>query len=331
MAAIVHHGLQSCLESQIVESRTLRLKFSSSKLNSSQPIELAYKSCFWDSNSNKNDLHQDNHISTSTPNNGGSSFFQTLSNNVSLGSKETLDKESTYVHPLVTRSSMSLNQRSLELCTENLGNETGTDITENCIDSFSSLDSKGGKFSTREQMKSHQVLGAKKGNNNQNFPPPLTTIRGSESLRVRPHREDGRLIMQAVKVPPSVTCFQADRSHGRLRLSLVEYCAPIFDYEEADIEENEGTNEGYEKEFKIDMNEQRHIVEKVDEEEEEAEETFEDGDKNGVCEGEEIKGDTLNVGAKIEMEKYERLSRCKEGEHDNNVLLNWEALSVATS
>ncbi|KAJ7954922.1 Fantastic four-like protein [Quillaja saponaria] len=222
--------------------------------------------------------------------------------------------------PLMKRSSMLLSERSLELCTENLGNETGTDITEDSIDSFSSLDSKGGNFLTSKQPKPHQVLEAKKSNS-KNFPPPLTTMRGSESLQVRPLREDGRLIMQAVKVPQSITCFQAERSHGRLRLSLVEDCSPLFDYEEADIEDNEGC----EKEFDVDMKEQRK------EAGEEEEENFQDERKNEVYEVEEINDNTLNVGAEIGIEKYERLSRCKEGEHENNGLLNWEPLWVATS
>ncbi|XP_058739441.1 protein FANTASTIC FOUR 3-like [Vicia villosa] len=198
-ATVCHPRLQLHLESQLVESRTLTLRLPSPK----QSNDLAFKSCFPDSNMNKTETFQDK------PNNGGWNFVDALSNisqNISI-------KETTigYVHPQQNRFSLGLNPKSLELCTENLGNESGTNIVEN--DMLLSL------METKEQRQScRKVLAATKKVKIQNFPPPLTTIRGSESLRVRPHREDGRLVIEVTKVPPSTSCFQAERSHGRLRL-----------------------------------------------------------------------------------------------------------------
>ncbi|KAB1227802.1 Protein FANTASTIC FOUR 3 [Morella rubra] len=152
------------------------------------------------------------------------------------GSKEAMEKENIYVHPLVKRSSSS--EKSLELCTENLGNETGTGINEDSIFLLPSSDSKDGNFRTREQTKSRQLFETKKANP-PNFPSSLTTISGSESLLFRPHRENGRLIINAVKAPATQSYFQAERSHGRLRLCFLKTCTPSVDSEEAKDEENE--------------------------------------------------------------------------------------------
>ncbi|KAK7405882.1 hypothetical protein VNO78_07494 [Psophocarpus tetragonolobus] len=83
-----------------------------------------------------------------------------------------------------------LSPKSLELCTENLGNETGTNITDNTIDHFlSSSSSHSLSRTTNEPRKKlHQA---------RTFPPPLTTIR---VIRVTPQREPGRLVLQLTKI-----------------------------------------------------------------------------------------------------------------------------------
>ncbi|KAG5061687.1 hypothetical protein JHK87_002716 [Glycine soja] len=126
-------------------------------------------------------------------------------------------------------SLLRLSPKSLELCTENLGNETGCDdiITETGIELLSSSSSSSSS-STREQ-KSRKAREAARS-----FPPPLTTIRGSESIRVRPHREGGRLVLQLTKVP---SCFQAQRSPGRLRLC---FWTDIQTQEHEDEEDDDG-------------------------------------------------------------------------------------------
>jgi hypothetical protein len=220
MSAIVYHpGLQTHL-----------VRLPSPK----HSIDLPFKSCFRDSNMIKTHHHEENIHKTETfqtkSNNGGWNFLDALSNmSQNTSKKETTT--TTYVHPQQKRSSLILSPKSLELCTENLGNESGTDIVEN--DMLLSL------MGTSEEKKQpcRQVLGATKKVKTQNFPPPLTTIRGSESLRVRPHREDGRLVIEVTKVPPSTSCFQADRSNGRLRLCFLTNQTTSFGPEEEQEED----------------------------------------------------------------------------------------------
>ncbi|XWS09014.1 hypothetical protein CRYUN_Cryun40dG0049400 [Craigia yunnanensis] len=329
MATIVcHQGLQSCLESHLVEPRAARLTLSSVRPHFCQPLELAIKSCFFDSNtkeveekccyeevSKKIDFLHDKHIS-SNPDLGGWSFLQALSNGPQ-SSKEIVEKENTYVHPLVKRPLSTLSEKSLEICTENLGNETGSVILEDNIFSLSSSDSEGGNSPTRKQCKSCQLLGAKKVIS-RNFPPPLTTICGSESLQIRPHREYGRLVFKAVKVPSTKSLLQAERSNGRLRLFLLKDSIPSFDYEE-ETSDKESEESNKEEEFENDSN--CEAEEKEDEEEQ------------GAYLEEGIDGKRADVGAEMGMKKFQRPGRvrCKEGERENKGLLNWEPFWVVTS
>lgn len=335
MATVVCQGLQSCLESPLVEPRTVRLKLSSSRPHLSQALELDLKSCLFDSNTkeveddcsiqepcNKSYDHLDNHGS-SNPESGGWSFLQAISTLVPLDAKE---KENTYVHPLVKRSSSALSEKSLELCTENLGNETGTDIIEGSIFSLPSSDSEGGNLPTGEQTRPRQLFGAKKVNPRK-YPPPLTTISGSQSLRVRPHREGGRLIIKAVKAPERDSCFHAERSHGRLRISFLKNATPSVDTEEAENEDNED-NEGSRAEHdgKEVLDNDTNGEEPPAEVEEESLENEEESD--GYVD-EEMDGNYENDTG---MEKFERPTRCKEGDqHGEKRLLECKTLWVATS
>lgn len=298
MAAIVCHGLQSCLESQIVETRaTLRLSlpFSKSLTPPPQPLDLSFKSTFWDnSNSKTQRPDESNTTKFDTLNDkGGWSFLQVLSNVGHGGPKEASEKDNVYIHPQVKRSSLKLSEKSLELCTENLGNETGSDnVGNNSIELLcsSSSSSSSEDSPTREQTRVSRIgLGEKKAKARE-FPPPLTTIRGSESLRVRTHRENGRLVIEAVKVTSSASFFKAERSHGRLRLRLLKNHSPTFDYEY--------------------------------EEEEEAESERNDGEHGREDEAEQEQ----------EEQECERGRRCKEEEnYENSELFNWEQVWVTTT
>ena len=357
MAAVLCqcHGLRSHLESHIVESRTLRLMLPSSKslpLPPPHPIDLSFQSCFRDSNIKNQYEEEENNINnnnnrTNTNMSGGWSFLEALSN-VSQGTKEpSQTEEATYVPPQQKRSSLLLSPKSLELCTENLGNESGTDIVKNGIDMLSST---RGNLGTGEQKQQQQHQPQEQQPQEQprqhstakkakalNFPPPLTTIRGPESLRVRPHREDGRLVIEVTRVPPSPSCFQAERSHGRLRLCLLKNHDSSFDPEGDDvvIDENEPmTNEGFEEEYGNEVIGQAQDIGEEEEEEEAGEEETEEAGEEGdffACGCEEIKG-----GGDMRMEKFEieMPRRCKEGcDHEHNeLLLNWgESFLVATS
>ncbi|KAK9146701.1 hypothetical protein Sjap_006604 [Stephania japonica] len=137
---------------------------------------------------------------------GGWSLVQSLT-------KE--DNEKHYVHPLAkSPSSSKLSEKSLELCTENLGCETGN----GSISSLStSSDSEGSpKEIARERSKSRKVLHKKVSS--RSFPPPLSSISNADNIHFRPHREGGRLVIKVVTIPPSQTRFQAERTDGRLRL-----------------------------------------------------------------------------------------------------------------
>ncbi|KAI3701861.1 hypothetical protein L6452_27278 [Arctium lappa] len=110
--------------------------------------------------------------------------------------------------------SLKLSQKSLELCTESLGSESGSDASENndAIFAFPAASVKRGR---REQA------GESKKVSSRSFPPPLTTMSGSKPFQVRPHREGGRLIIEAMETSlgSSTCCLRAERSHGRLRLT----------------------------------------------------------------------------------------------------------------
>ncbi|KAI9128682.1 hypothetical protein K1719_000165 [Acacia pycnantha] len=305
MAAIVCHGLQSCLESQLVESRTLTLSFPFSPKLQQNPIDSPFKTSFWDSSNTKSQERQSNKANT----NSGWSFLQALSN-VSYVSKESkTEKESVFVHPEAKRSSSAMSQKSLELCTEKLGNETGSDIVDN--DGYGDMDLLC-SWPTGDQQQERSREGCLRKTRTTNFPPPLTTMRGSESLRVkRSYHEDGSLVMEAIRVPPRASCFQAERSHGRLRLCFLKNNHDNFDPEDTEVStdaDNEGIDEECESDNK-DSEGRKQVEESESEEEEETEEEDEE----------------------MRRKEYERPRRCKEGrQHENDLYNNWgEPLSVS--
>jgi hypothetical protein len=215
----------------------------------------------------------------------------------------------------------TLTEKSLELCTENLGSETGTDnhIIENCDFPFSSPSSQESEhFSTDchlakrteptlGNIQSHNEAAAGNKKVITNYPPPLTTISGTSGrLSFWSHREDGRLILEAIKVESIPAIFQAERSNGRLRLSLLK--DDSFESKEVSTDENEDDDElGLEGEDdKIDVDE-------------------------CLSEGEI---DDLEIGGEIDQKIHQRplissISRCKAvGECEN--LLRWGvAISIS--
>ncbi|KAM1103992.1 hypothetical protein ACFX1X_012693 [Malus domestica] len=352
MATIVCQGLQSCLDSpHLVEPRTLRLKLSAPVAHHFSPItpqELGIKACFSEEKCNNYEEINSNKGTSKKSDMGGWSFLQAISKPSLENPTAEVDKENTYTPPRVYRNSSAtkLNEKSLELCTEDLGCETGAIITES-FSIFSPMYESESNAAAREHQNKHKFSGAKKANNVHNFPPPLTTISGEDSLHFRPHREDGRLIIKAVKAPLSHSCFQAERSNGRLRLCLSKTFTPSFDSEEeaAAIQEyNEGCeNDIIEEETEeqdqevVGENTEEELVEQLegDKEEEEEEEEEEEGNSSNVCliEGEEVDGNSLNVRGKDGIEKFERPSRCKEGGGEcekKGLLKYWEPFWVAT-
>ncbi|KAK8511059.1 hypothetical protein V6N13_013470 [Hibiscus sabdariffa] len=254
MATIVchhHQGLQLCLESQTVEPRALRLTLFSSRPHSSPPpIESASKSF---------SVH-------SSPEPGGWSSLQSLFDGPRFRSKEIGVNESTYVHPLFNRSLSALSDRSLELCTENLGSETGSDDFLDDDDDIFSLSTSSNPPTSRQHI-SRRVLGGKKALGG-DFPPPLTTISGAESVRLVPYRENGRLVITAEKAPYNNTIFRAERSNGRLRLSILKDPISSIDYEEETATENENDNINNEEKEELEDDSNTNTIAEEEEEEE---------------------------------------------------------------
>jgi hypothetical protein len=140
-------------------------------------------------------------------------------------------------------------------------------------------------------------------------------MRGSKSLQVRPHREDGRLIIRAVEAPSRHTCLHAERKDGRLRLSFVKDSSSVFDLiGVASTEENKGNNK--EDEIENDMD---YDVDDCDV-----------GEGNVASFEEEVGSDDSDIDTEPGTEEFQRPRRCKEGEVENKGLLNWEPFWVAT-
>ncbi|KAI4304503.1 hypothetical protein MLD38_040000 [Melastoma candidum] len=200
-----------------------------------------------------------------------------------------------YAHPLVRRSGLVLSEKSLDVCTESLGSETGSDdflgeedeaeksrmcqvvITDKC--------SGGGELKSR------------KGNGIGpcSFPPPLKSMSGSSMLRMQSCHCDGRLVLQVVDTSSCHDSFLVERGGGRLRLSI---------YREQDKSEDDGEEEG----------DQATIEGEGQEAEDEEEEGSHELGKPELAEDEEKAG------------PRRRPSRCMEGKG----LMTWKPRWVAT-
>lgn len=112
------------------------------------------------------------------------------------------------------------------MCTENLGNETGCEMTETTMHPYTDNESAPLEIVVTKKFVSRS------------FPPPLTTMSGAESILVSPYREDGRLVIKATRSPSSM--FRTERSRGRLRMSVLGPC----DEEEAVVDELLEVDEG---------------------------------------------------------------------------------------
>lgn len=107
-----------------------------------------------------------------------------------------------------------LSEKSLEMCTESLGSETGTHVGEYYV-SPATVHNKVTKPRT------------KKLNRDQSFPPPLK----SAGLQVIGRREGGRLVLEAVTVAEWKNVFYVERSEGRIKVEMMR------DSEETSVEE----------------------------------------------------------------------------------------------
>ncbi|KAJ4979459.1 hypothetical protein NE237_010239 [Protea cynaroides] len=138
-----------------------------------------------------------------------------------------------YIPPPVKRSKSSLSQKSLEVCTESLGSETGCDGFSFCPSSETEEEQ---SIKETEEVTSEVVAiaedkteikasnySATKKSFSRSIPPPLPSLslREGPGFLMRSHRRDGRLVLEAVPVS-SYNYFQAERQDGRLLLSFIK-------------------------------------------------------------------------------------------------------------
>ncbi|KAK8601786.1 hypothetical protein V6N13_058535 [Hibiscus sabdariffa] len=186
--------------------------------------------------------------------------------------EETLKSSPPYVHPLVKRSASCLSEKSLEICTESLGSETGSD----------GFSSETGEMEEDKQEDHRQLLHQKQetvaptimpcfdgekatiakynydvGRKSPyiSFPPPIPSLSAKDgaSRHLKTHRDNGRLVIEAVSMP-SLNNFLAQRHDGRLVLTFANTTA-IHDAEEQVTEVEEFESFG-EKEIEVDIDEE---------------------------------------------------------------------------
>ncbi|CAN1131935.1 Protein FANTASTIC FOUR 3 [Linum perenne] len=205
------------------------------------------------------------------PDNAGSglSFLQCLA------AKETNYRDDQSVYS-TNRSSSSLSRQSLEMCTESLGSETGTDDHYSSDDEMIALISPAPENLSCSVSLNPGSAPDSSSNNNDSaitsggnwtqriekrrrnkktvLPPPLTSIGRSGGVQMRSRREDGRLVLTAVSVSSSRGNFQAERSNGRLRLRLTTTDHRV----EEEETEDEKTEEEKTEDGKTEKEEQRN-------------------------------------------------------------------------
>ncbi|CAO2832085.1 unnamed protein product [Amaranthus hypochondriacus] len=246
-----------------------------------------------------------------------------------------------YVHPLIKNSSFKLSEKSLEMCTESLGNETGCSSMDSSFflfplsssssdqqmsqnfplfsSSITTIDQKASQKKKKEEL---PLL------TNENFPPPLTTRNGENPIKIRSHREQGRLVIEAIKSPPKRSYMQSERMNGRLKLSLTKhyflnYCSEI------DVINQDEENRGEKcQNTENEVTEKESVEKSVEKEASKGRDYLlleNDTNKNSNCMTDSI---SVEFGVKLGLGNLQRLRRCKEGSQGNKRLINWEPFWV---
>eukprot|EP00262_Sarcandra_glabra_P010930 TRINITY_DN265_c0_g3_i1.p1 TRINITY_DN265_c0_g3~~TRINITY_DN265_c0_g3_i1.p1 ORF type:complete len:473 (-),score=81.06 TRINITY_DN265_c0_g3_i1:178-1596(-) len=274
-------------------------------------------------------------FSIMSENKGSSSSSSSLSSLLSSSSEESEEKErpgqldiwssiqsqkandlskaelpSPYIHPLVKRLASSLSEKSLEICTESLGSETGSDGFSSGDCSYppsevSDEDDHQEEEEAAEVDKEVKVVNKELGVVNYHhsigrksppraFPPPLTSIsrRDGPCLQVRPHRKDGRLVLEAIPVP-SHNYLHAQRHGGRLLLSFVN-ATQVEDKEEQDEEEEEEEEEEKPVSEEVEEQFEEEIEEEIDEDIKEGDEEVKEIERKRIVLELEVIGDHPN-------------------------------------
>ncbi|KAJ3672927.1 hypothetical protein LUZ60_006301 [Juncus effusus] len=232
-----------------------------------------------------------------------------------------------YIHPLVKKSSQLLSQKSLEICTESLGSESGSEFSASDSEYYNSASSDSESDSESSELKSmNEHISSYKYKTEYNselmttvnyhcsggvgggraFPPPLPSIArrdGRPCLRMRPHRQDGRLVVEAVPVK-SNTYLHANRNNGCLRLSFIDCLSSSSSNASSDSEVQNATEflpleekvveveKQVQQEEEVVAEEEKETTEEQQEEEEMEEEEVEVVERRTVI---EVKVSTQNV------------------------------------
>ncbi|KAE8720765.1 Mitochondrial Rho GTPase [Hibiscus syriacus] len=230
MSLSVCHELQSCMDLRHIESRFMSLKlappktnFPSSSIASTEPKPMPYTGV-------KDAIDDCKPIGNRNVDASCWSFLQSLA----ADDSNSTPSDKVYVHPLVKRSTSMLTERSLEMCTESLGSETGSEVSES-IDDISLLSLENVVYNSKPRESPRRI----KASRVNSFPPPLTSISGSNGVKVKSHREGGRLVLEAVTIPPCNSYFHTERSEGRLRLSLFKDVDANTMFEDNAVEEKD--------------------------------------------------------------------------------------------
>ncbi|XP_010457322.1 PREDICTED: protein FANTASTIC FOUR 2-like [Camelina sativa] len=180
----------------------------------------------------------------------GLSFLQSMSDITAIVPNK---EDKAYVHPIEKRSVSKLNEKSLEMCTESLGTETGSESGDEL--SLLALEAtttpRAPSPQPRRQEHEDTNLQARKStmSRNNSFPPPIKFVEDSKYNRmVRWLGEDGRLVVQASRVPSPPRCFVAERGEGRLRLCLSSEGSLLRHNPAEEKEQEEVTEEGVDEE-----------------------------------------------------------------------------------
>ncbi|CAH8362393.1 unnamed protein product [Eruca vesicaria subsp. sativa] len=181
--------------------------------------------------------------------------------------KTESSNDAPYVHPLMKRAS-SLSEKSLEICTESLGSETGCegfasyaeaeidkeesslvlDVTETKQEEETEVEFEKEPITVQNQT---TCIELPRGS----FPPPLRSLSSQtgSALHMKTRRDNGRLVLEAVSMPCHNN-FSAKRQNGRLLLAFADIVSED-ETDELQWSEDEEEEEEIQEEFAYKPNE----------------------------------------------------------------------------
>ena len=157
--------------------------------------------------------------------------------------------QAPYVHPLVRRSSSLLTQKSLEICTESLGSETGSDGFSDADGSSTDSSCPGSDVEREEEAVAPRAPPPRA------FPPPLPSLarrKVESTMEMRQERQDGRLLLSfADTAAPAADELDGNRGQLEPEQQADEHDAHEDEEEDEEEEEVEVVDRGTVVEFKV--------------------------------------------------------------------------------